>query len=359
MKFSNLSFIVTDDCNFNCSYCFQGKEKTYMAPATIEKSIDFFYPYLGDKVDIIFFGGEPLMAYDKIKQAVSLLKEKNSDQSKNFLFNLTTNGMLMNPEMMDFFNKHHFELMLSFDGLTQNSARQSGSHKKLEALIGKTKSYGNIDFAMNSVFTPETVGYLFESFKYVLEFGVGELLLSTSSIEAWDEASLSQLEEQMDLLGEYLLTYYESNKSIPVTAYREPENSRERSFICGAGRHRISIAPDGDVWGCYLFHDYLKEKRGSGDYGAYSFGSLEEFMANHETLYPAILENYGELRQKQFITEEGFCFLCKDVTHCRTCPVNAAYSTGCIGKIPSWLCCLNKIERQAREKFQAALKERN
>jgi sulfatase maturation enzyme AslB (radical SAM superfamily) len=302
MKFRHLSFIVTDDCNFKCSYCFQNKEKKYMDLSTLEKSIDFFYPYLDDNVDIIFFGGEPLMAFDKIKYGVQKLSELNREGAKTFLYNVTTNGMLMNEEMLEFFNRHRFELMLSFDGLTQDMARQSGTLKTLEALIGKIQTYPHIDFAMNSVFTPETVGSLSESFKYILEFGVGELLLSTSSIEPWDNESLNEFEEQLAQLSTLLLDNYKTSKEVPVTLFREPENQRERSFICAAGRDRISITPDGELWGCYLFHDYLKEKRGSKDFGAYSLGKLEEFKENHQTLYPAIMENYKELRQERFFT---------------------------------------------------------
>ena len=79
MEISNLTFIVTNDCNLNCSYCFQKKEKKTMDNNTIKTAVDFFYPFLksDDKIYISFYGGEPLLAYDKIKYTLQLLQEKN------------------------------------------------------------------------------------------------------------------------------------------------------------------------------------------------------------------------------------------------------------------------------------------
>ena len=71
MKFSQLAFIVTDDCNYNCFDCPQTKENSYMKRSTIEKAGEFFYPFLDEDAYIVFYGGEPLLAFDNIKYAVS------------------------------------------------------------------------------------------------------------------------------------------------------------------------------------------------------------------------------------------------------------------------------------------------
>jgi sulfatase maturation enzyme AslB (radical SAM superfamily) len=333
-----------------------------MSPQTIEKAIDFFYPYLDKKTDVILFGGEPLLAYKNVKHTVSLLEAKNGgstkeDEQKEFTYYLTTNGMLINDVMLDYFQRYSFGLMLSFDGLTQDTARQAGSHKKLHRLIRHIReNYPDIDFSLNSVFTPETVSYISDSYRYIIESGVREALFSLSSIQPWDEPALQELEVQLDKLTGYLLEYYRENREIPVTYFQEPKespDSQQGGFVCAAGRDRISVTPDEEVWGCYLFHDYLKNKQKDNDYSAYSFGKLDEFIENHETLFPRILENYLDLRQSRFLTdaEEEFCFLCEEVGHCSVCPVNAAYSTGFIGRIPAWLCRLNKIQMRAKERF--------
>jgi uncharacterized protein len=117
MEISNLTFIVTDDCNFNCSYCFQKKEKKTITKTTVETAVDFFYPFFNsNKAHIGFYGGEPLLAYEKIQHAVLLLLEKNKTGDKKIEFSVTTNGTLLTEKMLDFFNRHQFTLVLSFDG---------------------------------------------------------------------------------------------------------------------------------------------------------------------------------------------------------------------------------------------------
>jgi uncharacterized protein len=128
MEITNLTFIVTDDCNYNCSYCLQKKEKKTITHETIRAAADFFYPFLNSKhkVYIGFYGGEPLLAFDKIQYAVRLLLEKNKKENKNLEFTMTTNGSLLTGEMLEFFNAHHFALQLSFDGLAQDKGTCSG-----------------------------------------------------------------------------------------------------------------------------------------------------------------------------------------------------------------------------------------
>ena len=125
MKLTNLTFIVTDACNFNCAYCVQKKENNTISHACIKSAVDFFYPFLerDEQVYIGFYGGEPLLAYEKITYAVQLVREKNKIENKNITFSVTTNGVLLTDEMLDFFNRHKFALTLSFDGLAQDTGR--------------------------------------------------------------------------------------------------------------------------------------------------------------------------------------------------------------------------------------------
>jgi len=351
MEAANLGLVVTDDCNFNCSYCFQKKEKIYMSRSTIEKAIAFFYPRLKEEAQIIFWGGEPLLAFEQIKYAVSLLQEKNKTGKKKLTFYLTTNGSLLSDEILDFFNRHRFDMMLSFDGLTQDTARKPGSSKLMHTRIKQVQKYPGIVFSVNSVFTPETAGYLSESLQFIIRLGVPEILVSLSSIHPWAQKELDILTEEYDRLGEFLVSYYKETGKIPVNDFKIPEGPPKKNFVCLAGRDRIAITPQEDVWGCYLFHDYLKQKKESDDYRRYHFGKLDDFIENHERLYPGIIANYCDLSQLMFFTEKEHCFLCSEVEHCSTCPVNAAFSTSFIGKIPAWLCDLNRIQREAKKRF--------
>lgn len=325
-----------------------------MKNATIEKAVAFFYPFLKEmegEIDIVFYGGEPLLAFDAIKHAVFLIQERNKEEKKKFGFHLTTNGSLITEKILDFFNRHRFSIMLSFDGLTQDIARKPGSLKPTQALIQRIQNYPGIKFSTNSVFTPETIAYFFDSLRYIIDSGGNKIEYSLSTIEPWNPAAQAVLKEELKRLTDFLLLYYKEKGVIPVTYFRPPGGPPEKGFYCSGGRDRMAICPDENLWGCYVFHDYLKDKQESSDYSNYSFGNLDDFMENFETIYPRILDNYSVLSQDCFFTEKQFCFLCKEKDHCAICPVSAAYSTSLIGKIPPWICSIEKIQKKEKERF--------
>ncbi len=358
MKLSAFSFIVTDDCNFDCSYCFQNKEPKYMSPATIEKTTTFFYPFFQEKVDIVFFGGEPLLAFDAVKHTVSFLEKINKQEKKTFEFSLSTNGSLVTHEMLDYFNRHRFDFQLSFDALTQDTARRPGSLEFTRELIRRIpSSYRDIEFSTNSVAAPGTVSSFSESMRYLVEAGVKNIDYSLSVTTPWEPAALEILETEMERLTDFLITHYRETGAVPVTRFRPPEtpetpgNTGKKSFMCPGAGDRMAVSPDEDVWGCYAFHDYLKDKEGGDDFLNYSFGKLDDFIQNHKTRYPEILENYSNLRQRRFFSDNRFCFLCEEKDNCKVCPVRPAYLTSLIGKLPPWICDLNKIEKRAKDRF--------
>ncbi len=355
MKFSNLAFIVTDDCNFNCSYCLPKKEKKYMKRSTIEKAVAFFYPFLQEGAYIIFYGGEPLLAFDQIRHAVSLLQEKEKSGGKKLKFSITTNGSLVSDEILDFFNAHGFTLLLSFDGQAQEIGREPGSQQFTQELIRRInrESYPGIEFSTNSVFTPATVHHLSPSLRNIIEMGVTEVRLSLAEDQPWDEAGLIALENELERLRDFLISYYKERGIIPVINFRpsKPRAGEKKVFSCDGGRQRMAVGPGGELWGCLVFHGYLKDTPGHHDFSTYSFGELDHFIENHETLYPQVLSNYTVLGQDFFFTGKQFCFLCQEVENCGICPVSAAHATSFIGKIPTWMCGLKQVLRREKVKF--------
>ncbi len=371
MELSNLTFIVTDDCNFNCSYCMQKKEKKTMDNNIIETAVDFFYPFLkGDKIYISFYGGEPLLAYDKIKYAAKLLQEKNKTGNKNIEFSLTTNGSLITDEMLDFFNRHQFGLMLSFDGLAQDKGRKKGTLDQMVQAMKQIRAHPAIDFEINSVFTPATIATLTESVRFMIELDKSDITVNFSTLEAWTPLDLHGLRTELERLSDFLLSYYKEKGTIPVKNFQTPETLVEADtkremkrgiFRCNGGQDRLALTPEGKLWGCYVFHDYFKTRENHPEYGDYYLGTLAEFIDNHHTRYPEVMANYSELRQDLFQVkkEDGdkkdFCFLCSYVDGCVVCPVNAAYSTESMGVISCLTCELKKIQRDAQTAFHEQL----
>lgn len=332
---------MTYDCDFQCTYCYQKKGKEYLDNTSLKKSLDFFFPYFSSESHLNFYGGEPLLAFDQIQEAVGYVHEKNRTYKKNIRFSLTTNGSRLDENMLAFLDRHRFSVLLSFDGLAQEVCRKKGSFEHLVKLLKKIQKFPGIDLETNSVFTCETFEYLAESARFLIESGVSDVDISLSTLPPWDESSLNRLKEQFAILRVYLLDYYKKNKDIPVAAFRESPG--KKVFGCSAGRDRMALSPDGRLWGCCFFADFCRDKPEREERLRFCFGNLEDFIEDHERIYPQVLPHYDLLRMDHFSTPQEFCMMCPYVKDCAVCPLDAALGSSVVGVIPAWICRMNKI----------------
>jgi len=296
-----------------------------------------------------FYGGEPLLCFPLIKKTLPFISDKNKELNKKVRYSITTNGNLLTGEIIQFLNEYKFSVELSFDGLAQNYQRKRGTFKKIVSNINKLLQYPDIDLENNSVFTAQTVGYISESIKFLIELGISDINLSLSIIEPWDQRSLMNLKNELTKLREILLPQYKSKQNIPVINFRE--NDSKGVFYCAAGKDRLAIAPDGQIWGCYLFPDYFKGKEESAEYQKFYFHHLDDFTKNYKNIYPKIFSNYTQLSMDNFSTSQMDCFLCKKSEKCGVCPINAAFSGVPLRKIPQYTCEIQKIIITEKEKF--------
>ena len=358
MELANLTFIVTDNCNYKCAYCFQKKEKNVIENFIIKKALDFFYPYFKNdkKNQVGFYGGEPLLAYDRIVYTIQLLTEMNRVGNKEIEYFITTNGSLLSQSMLEFFDQHRFGLMLSFDGLAQEEGRPHDTFRQTVELMKRIQNYPGIAFEINSVFTPRTVNRFFESLRFIIEQGGPVVTFNLSTMERWEHADLDVLESQLEKLSAYLVQYYKREKTIPVKNFHTPPQG---IFRCNAGRDHIAITPDGQVWGCFLFYDYFKSREEDPQYRDYAFGTLNRLYESHEQDYEEVFLNYSQLRQDFFQVdreEASYCFLCKELEGCVVCPVNAAYTSGSLGKISCDHCRLIRLQSAVRREFNRIIR---
>lgn len=340
---------VTDDCNFNCSYCYQKKDKTYLDITTAKNAVDFFLPFFTQECFINFYGGEPLLAFEQIKEIVSYIQHRNRSSKKKIEYSITSNGSHINKGVLQFLNQNKFNFLLSFDGLAQDVARKKGSFDHTCSSLEKLLECPDIDLETNSVFTSKTVGYLSRSIQFIVESGVPTVNLSLSNLPSWDKSALSRLKEEMSSLREYSLSFYRRTGDIPVTNLKK--NSRKGVFGCFAGKDRMALSPDGSLWGCCFFSDYFRNKEKTKENLMYCFESLDSFVDNHEQVYPKILKNYSNLRMEYFFTSDNFCMLCEEMKDCVVCPVDAAFASSIIGKIPYWICQVRRILREEKLNF--------
>ncbi|MDQ1350239.1 MAG: uncharacterized protein QG657_540 [Acidobacteriota bacterium] len=350
---ANLTFIVTDACNYDCVYCPQKKENLYMNAPLIEKALDFFYPFLKkDRCFITFYGGEPLLAFDQIKHTVLYIGGKNKNHEKDIHFSMTTNGSLLDDDCIEFLNQHQFSLMLSFDGLAHEIGRQTQSFDAMVEIIKDMRHYPGIELSTNSVFTPETVEYLSLSIQSIIKLGIKEPKLTLSTVNEWTDVDLLKLNDQLNDMRDFLVAHYRETGAIPLSDFRPKEKDKKSMFGCAGAKDRLAITPEGKLWGCFLFSDFFKDKTGTLEYQKYFLGRLEDFIENYQAILEKQVPNYQSLYQGSFYTDESFCFACEEVEECKTCPVNAALSGSILlGKIPLWICKINKLMKTVRGEF--------
>ncbi len=349
MDLYSFTFFVTEDCNFNCFYCYQKKRKKYIKTATIEKAVDYFFPFLTEDCFINFYGGEPLLAFDQIKHTVDRIRQKSQGKKKRIQYSITTNGSLIDDTVLEFLDQHNFSLLLSFDGIVQDTSRKKGSFEEIVGIIKKISNKPDIDLETNSVFTPFTVGNLSESIQSIAELGVPNITISPCNLSRWDDSSLSRLEHELKSLREYMLWFYQKERRVPLVDFRKHQT--RGIFSCYAGKDRLALTPDEKLWGCYLFADYFRDKEATQDYHNYCFGDLNSFITNHERIYPQILTNYSNLRMNHFFTSHTPCDQCDEITECDVCPVGNMFSGSEIRKVPIQNCKIKHIFRQERKLF--------
>jgi len=340
LNISELTFILTDDCNFNCKYCYKVKSNNFLDHSTAVNALNFFWPFLNDKSFISFYGGEPLLTFSLIEKIVHLVENKNKKFNKNINFSVSTNGSLIDDNIINFFSDHKFKVGLSFDGLAQDKQRKKGSFQDLIPIIRKLSDNPGIELLINSVFTPTTIQYLSKSIELLLNLKVPKIRCSLSFLKPWDENSISMYKDELIKTRELLLPIYRKIGTMPVVNFSQ----KPQISCCSAGSDRLSISTNGEIWGCPLFSDYFERMRESSDRSKYCFGTLEEFSKDYEKKYSQVLQNYPELRMDYYSTPEMDCFLCPDVEYCSVCPISSSLSGFSLKKIPSYVCEIQKIK---------------
>lgn len=267
---------TTHTCNLSCKYCFveegyntfSGKgASNAITDITISELINFAVKYCEeyDKVTFHFYGGEPLLLFDKVKE----ITEKAYNTFKNLrataLFFITTNGTLINDEIANFFNLYKYKVLISFDGedYTHNSMRVfhngEGSHNTVLNNIRFLKNYTNITIGLSAVIHNQnrlltTYNYLksfspaFIKAEYIRTPEGSPFELKGNSKELYFK-DLEKIADEVvdDLLNDRVPIDYRFNSRV-LQIWRQIE----REEFCSAGCHILGIAANGDIFPCTL-----------------------------------------------------------------------------------------------------------
>ena len=273
---------IAHDCNLACQYCFaeEGEyhgRRALMSFEVGKKAIDFLLLNSGNRknLEIDFFGGEPLMNWEVVKQIVEYGRSKEKEYNKNFRFTMTTNGVLLNDEIMEFCNKEMSNVVLSLDGRKEVNDKMrpfrngKGSYELIVPKFQKfAKLRENKDYYIRGTFTRENMDFA----KDVLEFA--DLGFKSMSIEP----VVAQAEEYYAIREEDIPQILEEYDNLAVEYIKRRKEGRGFNFFhfnidlqqgpcvakrlagCGSGTEYLAVTPWGDFYPCHQFvgqDDYL------------------------------------------------------------------------------------------------------
>ena len=266
---------IAHTCNLNCSYCFasQGKyhgERAMMSFEVGKRALDFLVENSGTRhnLEVDFFGGEPLMNFDVVKQLVAYARSIEKEKGKNFRFTLTTNGVLIDDDVIDFANRECSNVVLSLDGRKEIHDRfrvdyaGNGSWEKIVPKFQKlVEARGGKDYYMRGTFTHANPDFL-KDLKVMLDLGFNELSMEPVVCAAGDPSELTEEDmpivlDQYEKLAELMLEKDEAGK--PFTFYHYMIDLSggpciyKRISGCGSGTEYMAVTPWGDLYPCHQF----------------------------------------------------------------------------------------------------------
>lgn len=271
---------IAHTCNLNCSYCFasQGKyhgERAVMSFEVGKQALDFLVENSGTRhnLEVDFFGGEPLMNFQVVKDLVAYARSIEKEKGKNFRFTLTTNGVLVDDDVIEWANKECSNVVLSLDGRKEVHDRfrvdyaGNGSWEKIVPKFQKfVEARGGKEYYMRGTFTHANPDFL-EDIKQMLDLGFNELSMEPVVCAKDDPSALTDsdmeivMKQYEDLAALMLQRDKEGN---PFTFYHYMIDLTggpciyKRISGCGSGTEYMAVTPWGDLYPC---HQFVGEER--------------------------------------------------------------------------------------------------
>ena len=337
---------IAHTCNLNCSYCFasQGKyhgERAIMSYEVGKRALDFLVENSGKRrnLEVDFFGGEHLMNFDVVKQLVAYARSIEKEKGKNFRFTLTTNGMLIDDDVIEFANKEMSNVVLSLDGRKEIHDRfrvDYAGKGSWERIVPKFKKLvdarGGKGYYMRGTFTHANPDFL-EDIKTMLDLGFTELSMEPVVCASGDPSELTEADkpivmEQYEKLAELMIEKDKEGK--PFTFYHYMIDLSggpciyKRISGCGSGTEYMAVTPWGDLYPC---HQFVGEEK-------YKLGDIYNGVTN--------IEAQNEFAQCNVYARPD-CHDCWAKLYCSGgCAANAYHSTGSVKGVYKYGCDLFK-----------------
>ena len=349
---------VAHTCNLSCSYCFasQGKyhgDRAIMSLEVGKRALDFLIENSQGRtnLEVDFFGGEPLMNFDMIKELVAYARKREKEAHKNFRFTLTTNGVLVDDDVIDFANREMSNVVLSLDGRKEVHDRfrvdynGNGSWEKIVPKFQRfVEKRGNKNYYMRGTFTHANPDFL-NDIKEMLRLGFTELSMEPVVCAGDDPSALTAEDlpivlKQYEELANLMLNRHREGK--PFTFYHYMLDLKNGPCIykrisgCGSGTEYMAVTPWGDLYPCHQFVGEEKFKLGNIWTGVDNIAVQNEFASCNVYTRPECSDCWAKL----------YCS--------GGCAANAYHATGSVNGVYSYGCELFRKRMECAIMLEAA-----
>lgn len=347
---------VAHTCNLDCDYCFasQGKyrgERALMSAEVARKAVDFLIRESGHhrQLDIDFFGGEPLMNLNVVKETVRYARSLEKDHNKHFRFTFTTNGILLDDENIAYLNEEMDNVVLSLDGRKEvhdrfrHSINGSGSYERIVPKFQKfVQERGDKEYYIRGTYTKINRDF-FEDILHMTELGFHRLSMEPVIGDEREPymlgpADVDFLSGQYELLAKEMMRRNEfAYRTVKEAGDPDQLANEDRPFVfyhfmldldggpcihkrisgCGAGTEYLAVTPSGDLYPC---HQFVGEE-------SFTVGNVFEGIRNRDL---------GREFKECNVYAQPECADCWAKLYCSGgCSANALHATGSIaGTVP-------------------------
>ena len=266
---------IAHDCNLACKYCFaeEGEyhgRRALMSFEVGKKALDFLIRNSGNRrnLEVDFFGGEPLMNWEVVKDLVQYGRSREEKYNKKFRFTLTTNGVLLNDEVMEFVNREMSNVVLSLDGRKEVNDKMrpfrngTGSYDLIVPKFQKlADSRNQTNYYVRGTFTHDNLDFSQDVIHYA-DLGFQQMSMEPvvgddSEPYAIREEDLPKIMEEYDTLAKEFIKRKKEGRGFNFFHFmidlEQGPCVAKRLSGCGSGTEYLAVTPWGDLYPCHQF----------------------------------------------------------------------------------------------------------
>ena len=337
------TIFLTQRCNLACRYCYIQKQEKTLSLDKADEIIQFIFKHTpaGEKVDIGFFGGEPLLEFDLLKKITEKIIRHSSYRENNVILNVVSNGTLFSDDIAAFLKEQSIGLGISCDGLpaVQNKTRPfkngKGSSQIVEQNILKALRWFPL-MPVNAVYSADTLPFLPETVDYLSGLGIRNIYLNQDISSKWTERDAGLLADIYTQIARKYLVFYLQGKpqyislidSKIAVVLRGGYKTKEK---CSMGKGELAYATSGNIYPC--------ERLVEGDVGGiHCLGNVK-----NDTVLPVKCAA-GAVG----IVQNTECQKCSLREYCMNwCGCTNYFATGSYNRVNHFICASEKAAIQA------------